>query len=120
MRERFGQIARRTSAAAAVMLAVAALLDLDLRTAQALEPRTHQVLIEAMQFAPQTLTVAPGDKVVWTNRDAFPHTATAQGRRFDSGEIGTNASWTFTASDRGTFDYVCTQHPTMKATMIVK
>lgn len=87
---------------------------------QAAEPRTHHVSIEAMQFAPRTISVARGDTVVWTNKDPFPHTATARDKRFDSGEIIADRSWTFTAKERGTFDYLCTFHPTMKATLTVK
>ena len=35
--------------------------------------------MQAVQFAPATLKVKRGDTVVWTNRDPFPHTATAAG-----------------------------------------
>jgi len=35
--------------------------------------------MQAVQFAPATLKVKRGDVVVWTNRDPFPHTATAAG-----------------------------------------
>jgi plastocyanin len=83
-------------------------------------PATHIVIVVGMKFEPETLTVKRGDKVVWVNRDFFPHTATAPDRSFDSGDIVTNAAWTYIANKSGTFGYVCTLHPTMKATLIVK
>ncbi len=114
------QAARLGSGTATVLLAAAALLSASHGASAVAQPRTHQVSIEAMQFAPPTIVVAPGDTVVWTNKDIFPHTATAQGKRFDSSEIGANRSWTFMAKDKGSFDYICSYHPTMKATLIVK
>jgi plastocyanin len=83
-------------------------------------PATHTVIVAGMKFEPESLTVKRGDKVVWVNRDFFPHTATAVDRSFDSGEIGTNAAWTYVANKAGTFSYVCTLHPAMKATLTVK
>jgi plastocyanin len=92
--------------------------------AQALaEPRVHQVVIEAMQISPQEIEAAPGDTVVWTNKDPFPHTVTssgAKGKGFDSGEIAPDHSWKLVVRDKGRFSYVCTLHPTMKASLVVK
>jgi plastocyanin len=81
---------------------------------------THTILMEGVAFVPQTLTVKPGDVVVWVNKDLFPHTATAQKREFDSGEIAPGKTWKYTAKKPGKFSYVCTLHPTMKATLVVK
>lgn len=79
----------------------------------------HVVAIDGMQFAPPSLTVRRGDSVVWINRDPVPHTATAAGT-FDSKAIEPAQSWTYVAGKRGTFAYVCTFHPTMKATLTVE
>ena len=80
---------------------------------------THTVKIEGMQFVPATLTVKRGDKVVWQNKDVVPHTATAKGS-FDSGSIATGKSWSHSMGKAGRFDYVCTFHPGMKATVVVE
>ena len=72
-----------------------------------------------MQFTPAELTVSKGDVVEWVNLDAFPHTATAAGA-FDSASIATQGTWRLTAGEAGTFPYVCTLHPTMAGTLIVK
>jgi plastocyanin len=34
--------------------------------------------------------------------------------------IAPSASWSFTPTKAGRFDYVCTFHPTMKATVVVE
>jgi plastocyanin len=80
---------------------------------------THEVVMQAVQFAPATLKVKRGDVVVWTNRDPFPHTATAAGA-FDSKSIAEGKSWRWRADRTGTFAYLCTFHPTMKGTLEVE
>lgn len=81
---------------------------------------THTVLMEGVAFVPLTLTVKPGDVVVWVNKDLFPHTATARNREFDSGVIAPGKTWKYTAKKPGEFSYVCTLHPTMTGTLVVK
>lgn len=88
--------------------------------AAAAAPATHTVTIDGTRFSPESLTVARGDHVVWVNKDPFPHTATATGKAFDSGSIAAGAKWTYRATRTGTFEYVCTFHPTMKATLTVR
>jgi plastocyanin len=83
-------------------------------------PRTHMVVIEGMRFAPEALTVTPGDTIEWVNKDLVPHTATSQDGGFDSKDIQADDSWTYTARTTGDFTYVCTFHPTMKATLRVR
>ncbi len=84
------------------------------------EPATHRVYIEAMRFSPETLTVASGDRVLWENKDLVPHTVTAAGSRgFDSRTIAPATSWSHVFPVSGSFAYVCTLHPMMKATVIV-
>ena len=80
---------------------------------------THTIRIEGMQYVPSTLTVRRGDRVVWDNRDVVPHTATAKGK-FDSGNIATGRSWSHVMGKAGRFDYVCTFHPGMKASLVVQ
>jgi plastocyanin len=82
--------------------------------------KTHEVVIEGMKFIPETIEVNIGDTVTWRNEDAFPHSATATDKSFDSSSVGANRAWTFTATKKGTFPYVCTFHPTMKGTLVVR
>ena len=80
---------------------------------------THTVTIENMRFVPQTLIVKRGDRVLWVNKDLFPHTATAADG-FDSHGIAPDASWTYVTREPGRYAYGCTLHPTMKATLVVE
>jgi plastocyanin len=79
-------------------------------------PTTHTVVIAEMKFSPATVTVRPGDYVTWINKDIVDHTATtpASARQpFDSQLIRQGASWTRRFTATGTFEYLCTYHPTM-------
>jgi plastocyanin len=91
-------------------------------TAAAAGPKftTHTLVIEAMRFDPQEVTVKVGDTVVWVNHDPFPHTVTAAGRQFDSREIAAQRSWKYTASKPGIFAYACSLHPAMSGTLRVE
>jgi|SRR4051812_19198855 len=80
---------------------------------------THVITMEGMQFTPAVVTVRPGDKVVWRNKDLVPHTATAAGS-FDSGAIAPGKSWTWTAKAKARGDYICVYHPGMKAKVVVQ
>jgi plastocyanin len=91
-----------------------------LATASGLHAKDQTVVIEAMQFSPQTIKVNVGDTVIWKNKDPFPHTVTSENRGFDSGEFAENRSWKFKARRKGTFPYICTLHPTMKGNLVVK
>ena len=82
--------------------------------------KTYTVTIENMQFNPQELTVHRGDRIVWVNKDLFPHTATAAHKAFDSGSIAANASWSYRAVRKGDYAYGCVFHPTMKARLTVQ
>jgi plastocyanin len=83
-------------------------------------PVTHTVVIEALTFTPAVLTVKPGDSVEWVNKDPFPHTATSQPGAFASKVIAAGQSWKHTMTAKGEFSYVCTLHPTMKGTLLVR
>jgi plastocyanin len=83
------------------------------------QPQTHTIVIEGMRFEPADLTVHPGDTVVWTNKDLFAHTATAEGG-FDSRQIDPGGSWRLTLQTRGDLPYICALHPTMKAIVRVR
>jgi len=81
--------------------------------------QTHTVAMDGTRFIPATITVKRGDRVVWVNKDPFPHTATA-GQTFDSKSVAAGRSWSYVARKPGEFAYVCTLHPGMKGTLIVQ
>jgi|SRR4051794_41138949 len=79
------------------------------------------VIIDHFKYEPDTLTVSVGATVEWNNIDIVPHTATAVDQKpFDSGPIAKGRSWRFTARRKGTYDYLCTLHPNMRAKLIVE
>ena len=96
----------------------AAIVAIAARTRHAVAATQHIVAIDGFDFKPAALAVRTGDVVEWRNADPVPHTATARGA-FDSGEIAPGKTWRFTASAKGSFDYICSFHPTMKGTLIV-
>ena len=73
-----------------------------------------------MKFVPERLEVAAGDRVTWVNRDFVPHTVTAKEAGVESGDLKENASWTWTAREKGEMPYICRLHPVMKGTVLVK
>jgi plastocyanin len=101
---------------AALVLLIAAVAGVAI---PAVAAKTHTVAMDGTRFIPETITVERGDRVVWVNKDPFPHTATASGV-FDSKSIAAGASWSYVARKPGAFPYVCTLHPGMKGTLIVQ
>jgi plastocyanin len=83
------------------------------------KPQSHTVTIDGTSFAPANLTVDVGDRVVWTNKDPFPHTVTAPGK-FDSHDIPAGGSWKYVARTAGDYAYICTLHPNMKGMLRVE
>jgi plastocyanin len=81
----------------------------------------NTVVIKNFAFGPSSLVVAPGTKVSVVNMDKAPHTVTAVNKSFDTGTIAGGQSGTFTAPNTpGTYPYICTVHPSMTGTLIVK
>jgi plastocyanin len=78
-----------------------------------------QVTIDNFAFSPGTLTVKAGSTVTWTNRDEEPHTVAATDGSFHSPGMGTGATFTHTFATAGTFNYVCSIHPSMHGTVVV-
>jgi plastocyanin len=75
--------------------------------------------INTWAFTPPDVTISAGDTVTWTNVGQQPHTATATGGQFDTGNVGPGQSKAVTLSAPGTFAYQCTPHPWMKGTITV-
>jgi len=77
------------------------------------------VAIDNFAFVPTTLTVAAGSTVTWTNRDEEPHTVVANDGSFHSPGMGSQATFSYRFATAGTFDYICSIHPFMHATVVV-
>ena len=64
------------------------------------------------------LTVSRGTTVTWENADSAPHNAV--GEDFKTNDLRQGQSDSVTFSTAGSFDYVCTFHPFMKSTVVVR
>ena len=104
------------------MLAIllAALILFVLGSIEMARAATHAVSIDDFAFSPATLTITAGDTVTWTNDDAVMHTATSTAGAFDSGDLAPGSSFSFTFARPGTYDYLCTPHPSMTGRIVVE
>lgn len=80
---------------------------------------THTVEIADFTFSPATITIQAGDTVTWTNADPVEHTATSTSGGWDTGLIAEGASASITFTEPGTYDYLCSPHPTMTGRIVV-
>jgi plastocyanin len=105
------------SAAVVAALAAATLLCADAGAAEELA----KVKIDNFTFEPEVLTVKAGTTVTWTNVDDIPHTVASKTPKvFKSKALDTDDSYSFTFREPGTFEYFCSLHPHMTATVRVE
>jgi plastocyanin len=88
-------------------------------TATAAPAAGNAVSIDNFAFVPATLTVPAGSTVTWTNHDEEPHTVAASDGSFHSPGMGAQGTYSHTFPTAGKFDYVCSIHPFMHATVVV-
>jgi plastocyanin len=81
-------------------------------------PVRHDVAIGSFRFEPAEVIAAPGDSIVWTNHDFFPHTVTFGNGAVDSGNIEPGASWTWVVPAAGGGEYLCSFHPMMTGSVV--
>lgn len=84
------------------------------------DTKAAEVHIDNFAFTPQTLTIAPGTTVTWTNRDDIPHTIVEKGISFRSKPLDTDDKFTHTFDTPGEIEYFCSLHPHMTGKIIVK
>ena len=78
------------------------------------------VSIDNFTFKPDVVTIPPGGKVTWTNRDDVPHTVKADDGSFTSAALDTDDTFSQVFAKRGEYRYFCSVHPHMTARVIVK
>jgi plastocyanin len=109
---------RRLLNCALLVAVLAAATIFTLETGQAADAA---VKIDNFTFEPQVLTVKAGTTVTWKNVDDIPHTVASSTRGvFKSKALDTDDSFSFTFREAGTFDYFCSLHPHMTATVKVE
>ena len=84
-------------------------------------PPVHTAIsISAFAFHPSTVSVPVGSTVTVTNNDApVTHSWTATGGAFNSGPLAPGVSYSFTFTQPGTYNFVCTFHSFMTGTVTV-
>ena len=78
------------------------------------------ITVEKFAFSPKEISIAPGTKVVWVNKDETPHTVSAADKGFVSKALDTDDRFEYTFAKPGDFSYFCTLHPFMTGTVHVR
>ena len=78
------------------------------------------VSMDHSTFIPSEITVAPGTTVTWVNVEAMPHTVVDLNKAFRSKTLVKDATFSFTFTTAGDYNYLCSIHPNMKGKVIVK
>jgi plastocyanin len=76
--------------------------------------------VKNFTFSPVSLTVTPRTTVTWKNLDGEPHLVVSLGGKFRSHAFDRNDSFSFKFVKPGIYKYICTIHPQMKGTIVVK
>lgn len=79
-----------------------------------------EVKMTAFRFRTDTITIAAGQAVRWTNEDPVDHTVTFVSGATSSGLLPAKGSFTVRFDRPGTYEYHCTPHPYMKGVVIVQ
>lgn len=84
-------------------------------------PVTGVTHMNMQNFAYQytNMQVRIGTTITWTNRDSAPHSVTYKNGMKDSGLLSQGQSFSYTFDTPGTYQYFCTVHPYMVATVTV-
>jgi plastocyanin len=80
----------------------------------------NTIIMHNFDFSPMMLTVAVGTTVTWHNTDGEPHTVTSLDGLFRSGALDEDEKYTFKFTKPGTYKYVCSIHPRMTGTVVVR
>ena len=104
---------RRWTLPAALLLAVG-FLALMAAPASATD---HHVMIEQYAYGPANLNIDQGDTVTWTNHDSVEHdvVVTSGPASFRSPMLSQGESWSHTFTTPGSYSYICSVHPEMRA-----
>jgi len=82
-------------------------------------PAAAAVDIHGFRFRTDTVTVAVGEAVRWTNADPLEHSVTFDDGP-DSGRLAQRATFVRRFDRAGTYTYHCTPHPYMKGVVVVR
>lgn len=79
-----------------------------------------EIAIAGFAFNAASVTIPVGTTVTWTHQDSAPHTVTTRQPLFDSDTLSRNATFSYTFTEKGIFEYYCRIHPYMTGAIIVE
>ncbi|MDO9713921.1 cupredoxin domain-containing protein [Paracraurococcus lichenis] len=90
--------------------------------AVAIEGDSAAISIDNFTFSPALITIGPGTRVVWTNRDDIPHTILGRDDPLTlrSPPLDTDDVFSFVFTAPGTYRYFCSLHPHMQGAVVVR
>jgi plastocyanin len=102
----------------AVLTLVTAVSTYEFSGAKAQDANT--IVMKDFDFSPMMLTVKAGTTVTWKNLDGEPHTVVSPDGVFRSHALDQGDAFTFKFDKPGTYKYICSIHPKMRAAIIVQ
>jgi len=84
------------------------------------EGASKRVTVKNFKFTPSRVTISRGDSVTWRFlKDPAPHNVKGSGGIKSKSKI-TTGTYRKKFTRKGTFKYICTIHPNMKGTVVVR
>jgi len=81
---------------------------------------TKAVTIEDGKFTPNKLEITLGTTVTWTNKGEKVHNLAQPFRNWKSQDLSPGQTYTWTFTQPGSYGLICSHHPEMKMTVVVK
>ncbi|MDQ3812001.1 MAG: PQQ-dependent dehydrogenase, methanol/ethanol family [Chloroflexota bacterium] len=88
-------------------------------TETAIGANVSQAKVVDFGFDPGNDLVPPGTTLTWTNVGQIVHTVTSDDGIFDSGDMASGDTFSFTFDNPGTYWYFCRPHPFMRGRIVV-
>jgi 3',5'-cyclic-AMP phosphodiesterase len=83
-------------------------------------PAMNEVTIDNFAFNPKIVSIAPGSKLTWRNRDDVPHKIQSSDNRFvGSPLLDTKSVYSVGFPEGGEYPYFCSLHPVMQGKIVV-
>lgn len=79
---------------------------------------TNTVKIVEFAFTPEVIKISKGTTVTWTNNGNLIHRIASNS--FNSNNLSSGDTYSFTFNETGTFDYHCAIHTSMRGQVIVE
>jgi 3',5'-cyclic-AMP phosphodiesterase len=93
----------------------------EIRDLASIKGTKTEIVIDNFSFFPNTVSIAAGTTITWTNHDSAPHVVTSADNQFKKSPVlktGQRFSNTFVVA--GTYSYFCSIHPRMTGKIVVK